>query len=75
MYNRETAPLIEWYEKQGLLIHVEIKKGMLEVPRIIQKIQKHLKHILSLAHHSFLKEFPRKQKLHQSARDLFCMKM
>ena len=43
MYNRETAPLIEWYEKQGLLIHVEIKKGMLEVPRIIQKIQKHLK--------------------------------
>ena len=43
VYNRETAPLIEWYEKQGLLIHVEIKKGMLEVPRIIQKIQKHLK--------------------------------
>lgn len=42
IYEKETGPLIEWYEERGLLVHFKVKNGMKDLPSLIKKIKKHV---------------------------------
>ena len=36
VYNKSTAPLIDYYTKKGLLINFDIKKGLGDLPLVVQ---------------------------------------
>lgn len=42
IYERETHPLVEFYERQGVLVKFEVKKGVADVPRLLTVIQEGL---------------------------------
>ena len=44
IYERETHPLVSHYEREGVLVKFEVKKGVADVPRLLQTIQEGLKH-------------------------------
>ena len=39
IYERETHPLVDYYEREGVLVKFEVKKGVADVPRLLQVIQ------------------------------------
>ncbi len=47
VYERQTAPLIEFYRNQGLLVSFVVKKGMDDVPLLKQKIETQQREIVS----------------------------
>ena len=44
IYERETHPLVSHYEREGVLVKFEVKKGVADVPRLLQTIQEGLEH-------------------------------
>lgn len=38
IYNRETAPLIEYFRKQGKLQNFDVKKGLDDTPRLKKEL-------------------------------------
>jgi len=43
IYERETHPLVDYYEREGVLVKFEVKKGVADVPRLLDVIQEGLK--------------------------------
>ena len=42
IYERETHPLVDYYEREGVLVKFEVKKGVADVPRLMQVIEEGL---------------------------------
>ncbi len=39
VYHRETKPLIDYYTKEKLLVTFDVKKGLDDVPQLIQVLE------------------------------------
>ncbi|CEL93139.1 unnamed protein product, partial [Vitrella brassicaformis CCMP3155] len=42
VYKRETAPLIDFYDKQRLLLNFDVYKGVKDLPKLQELIEKEL---------------------------------
>ena len=50
IYDEETLPLVQFYERQGKLVRFEVKKGVQDVPRLLDTIERALAHVSAAAH-------------------------
>ena len=42
IYEQQTMPLVRWYEQRGRLVRFEVKRGIEDVPRLLQCIEQAL---------------------------------